>query len=58
LIYNGLSEREETLKWLELGIEKRDPRMTFLKVEPKWNNLRSDVRFQELLDESVFRSDF
>ncbi len=49
LIYNGLDERDETLAWLERGFEQRDPKMTFLKVEPKWNNLRSDPRFAELL---------
>ncbi|MGI9069592.1 MAG: protein kinase domain-containing protein [Pyrinomonadaceae bacterium] len=49
LIYNGLNERDETLAWLERGFEKRDPRMVFLKVEPKWNNLRADPRFQDLL---------
>jgi adenylate cyclase len=49
LIYNGLGERYEAIAWLERGLEERDPRMTFLKVEPKWNNLRSDPRFQDLL---------
>ncbi len=49
LIYNGLGEREETLAWLERGYERRDAKMVFLKVEPKWNNLRADPRFQDLL---------
>jgi hypothetical protein len=49
MIYHGLGERDETLAWLERGIEHRDPRMTSLKVEPKWNNLRADPRFQDLL---------
>lgn len=49
LIYNGLGERDETIKWLERGIEKRDPRMTFLKVDRKWNNLRGDAHFQEIM---------
>ncbi|MDQ3650580.1 MAG: winged helix-turn-helix domain-containing protein, partial [Acidobacteriota bacterium] len=49
LVYHGLGEREETLAWLEKGYEQRDVRMVFLKVEPKWNNLRDDSRFQELL---------
>ncbi|MGH9838956.1 MAG: protein kinase domain-containing protein [Blastocatellia bacterium] len=49
MIYNGLGERDETLAWLERGVEQRDPRMTSLKVEPKWNNLRANPRFQELL---------
>ncbi len=49
LIYNGLGERDETLAWLERGFEQRDPRMTFLKVEPKWNNLRNEPRFIDLM---------
>ena len=49
MIYNGLDKRDETLAWLERGFVQRDVRMTFLKVEPKWNNLRSDPRFQDLL---------
>jgi tetratricopeptide (TPR) repeat protein len=49
LIYNGLGEREQTLAWLERAYEQRDARLIFLKVEPKWNNLRSDPRFVDLL---------
>jgi Flp pilus assembly protein TadD len=49
LIYNSLGERDETFSWLERGFEQRDPKMVFLKVEPKWNNLRDDPRFQDLL---------
>ena len=49
LIYNGLGETDEALAWLEKSYQQRDPKMTFLKVEPKWNNLRDDPRFQELL---------
>ncbi len=49
LIYNGLRDHDETLAWLKRGYEQRDPKMTFLKVEPKWNNLRSDPRFQDLM---------
>jgi DNA-binding winged helix-turn-helix (wHTH) protein/tetratricopeptide (TPR) repeat protein len=49
LVYNGLGERDEALTWLERGYEQRDPKMVFLLVEPKWNNLRDDQRFQDLL---------
>jgi len=49
LVYNGLGERDDALAWLERGFEQRDPFMTFLTVEPKWNNLRSDPHFQDLL---------
>jgi tetratricopeptide (TPR) repeat protein len=46
---NCLGDEDQTIAWLQRGIEQRDPRMTFLKVEPKWNNLRDDPRFQELI---------
>lgn len=49
LIYNGLGERDETLAWLERGFEQRGALLIFLKVEPKWNNLREDPRFVDLL---------
>jgi hypothetical protein len=49
LIYNGLGERDETFAWLEQAYKKRDQRIVFLKVEPKWNNLRDDPRFQDLM---------
>ena len=49
MIYNGLDDRDQTLAWLERGLRERDPRMVFLKVEPKWNNLRNDPRFQNIM---------
>ena len=49
LVYNGLGMRDETIAWLERGYNEREPKMVFLKVEPKWNNLRNDPRFIDLL---------
>ncbi|HSE24013.1 MAG TPA: winged helix-turn-helix domain-containing protein [Pyrinomonadaceae bacterium] len=49
LIYNALDERERAFEWLEKAYERRDPKMTFLKVEPKWNNLRNEPRFIDLM---------
>ena len=49
LAYNGLGETDKTFEWLEKGYEQHDPKMAFLKVEPKWNNLRSDPRFIDLM---------
>ena len=48
-IYNGLDDREQTYAWLDRGLKDRDPKMVFLKVEPKWNNLRGDLRFQNII---------
>ncbi len=49
LLYNGLGETEETLAWLERGIEQRDPKMTFLQVDSKWNNLRATPGFKDIM---------
>lgn len=49
LIYNGLGEHDATLTWLERGFKERDPKMALLNAEPKWNNLRNDAHFQDLL---------
>lgn len=48
-IYNGLGETDNTFIWLEKSFEQRDPKLTFLKVDQKWNNLRSDPRFIDLM---------
>ena len=49
LIYNGLGEEGKALNYLEQGYEQKDVRMVFLKVEPKWNNLRSNARSVKLM---------
>jgi tetratricopeptide (TPR) repeat protein len=49
LVYNGLGETEKAISWLERGFDQRDSKMVFLKVEPKWDNLRSNPRFINLL---------
>jgi len=49
LICNGLDQAAESLSWLERGFQERDAWMTFLKVDPRWNNLRHDTRFVQLL---------
>ncbi|MBX3293106.1 MAG: winged helix-turn-helix domain-containing protein [Acidobacteria bacterium] len=49
LIYSALGENEKALDWLERGIEQRDLRMTFVNVDPKWNGLRGEPRFAEIL---------
>ena len=53
-IYNGLGETGKALDWLEKALEQRDPKAVFLKVEPKWNNLRSEPRFIELMKRMNF----
>ena len=50
LICNGLERPGEALAWLETAFDERDAWLAFLKVEPKWKNLRGDPRFVQLLN--------
>lgn len=56
LSYNGLGKTDEAIAWLEKGLEERDVKMTLLVADPKWNNLRADQRFQDLLRRAGFFS--
>ncbi|HEX8370270.1 MAG TPA: winged helix-turn-helix domain-containing protein [Pyrinomonadaceae bacterium] len=49
LVYNALGESGKALDYLEKSFAEKDVRMTFLKVEPKWNNLRREPRFVDLM---------
>ncbi len=49
MIYAALDEKEEAIKLLAKGYEERADRLSSLKVDPVFNSLRSDHRFQDLL---------
>jgi TolB-like protein/DNA-binding winged helix-turn-helix (wHTH) protein/Flp pilus assembly protein TadD len=49
LIHAGLGEKDEAFAWLEQGYEQRAFQMQWIKIEPRWDSLRSDPRFQELI---------
>jgi len=49
VVYNALGESGKAIDYLEKGYEQKDVRMVFLKVEPQWNNLRSELRFLDLM---------
>ncbi len=49
LLYNALGDTGQTFAWLERGYEARDHKMNLLKVDPKWNNLHGDPRFEDLV---------
>ena len=49
IIYAGLGEKELVFEWLERAYEERSSWLTFLKVEPSFDELRSDTRFVNLV---------
>jgi TolB-like protein/thioredoxin-like negative regulator of GroEL len=49
MVYTALGDEERALDWLEKAYQARDNRMIDLKVDPEWDSLRSDARFNDLL---------
>lgn len=47
---SGLGDVDQSLKWLEEAYEGRDFRHSFVKVDPFFDNARSDPRFKALLN--------
>jgi tetratricopeptide (TPR) repeat protein len=47
--YTRLDEREQAFAWLEKAFDERDANLVHLKIEPGFDRLRGDPRFQDLL---------
>ena len=48
IIYAALGDKDQSFAWLDKSIEERDLIMARLKVDQRFDNLRSDPRFTEL----------
>ncbi len=48
-LYLYLGNKEKALEWLEKGYQERNRRLIDLKVDPHYDLLRSDPRFQDLV---------
>jgi TolB-like protein/Tfp pilus assembly protein PilF len=48
-IYARLGDRDQSLAWLERAYNDRDSKLTYLKVDPAFDELNSDPRFHQLL---------
>ncbi len=49
IAYVRLGDRERALGWLEKLFAERGAWVRGLKVQPEWDSLRADPRFQDLL---------
>jgi TolB-like protein/Flp pilus assembly protein TadD len=49
MLCSVLGEKDEAFTWLEKACENREVRLCRLKVDPRWNSLRSDPRFVAIL---------
>ena len=56
-IYAGLKETDKAFVYLEDALEKRDPWMLWIAADPRYDNLRLDSRFDELLRRVGLKND-
>jgi len=54
VIHVGLGEMDHAFDWLEKAYEERSYWLTFLRVDPLLDTLRSDTRYTELLQRMQF----
>ncbi|HLF47231.1 MAG TPA: tetratricopeptide repeat protein [Chitinophagaceae bacterium] len=49
LVYAGLNDKENALKWLEKSYEEKSGSVRYLKMEPRLQNLRKEPRYIALM---------
>jgi TolB-like protein/Tfp pilus assembly protein PilF len=49
IVYVGLGEKAQAFSWLQKAYEERATELVFLKADPRFDPLRSDPRFQDLI---------
>jgi TolB-like protein/DNA-binding winged helix-turn-helix (wHTH) protein/Flp pilus assembly protein TadD len=49
LIFAGLNDREQAIHWLQKAYEDRSHWLVWLNLDPRFDNVRSDPRFADLL---------
>jgi len=56
LVYLGLGQHDSAMQWLERAYDAHDVHLIFPPVDPKWDPLRVDHRFTDLLRRCGFTS--
>jgi TolB-like protein/DNA-binding winged helix-turn-helix (wHTH) protein/Flp pilus assembly protein TadD len=49
LIYVGMGRKDEAFDWLEKAYDQHSPMMAWLEVDPRFDSLRQEPRFQDLM---------
>jgi TolB-like protein/Flp pilus assembly protein TadD len=49
MVYSGLGEKDQAFAWLDQAYAAHDYNLAYLKTDRRFDNLRSDPRFAELL---------
>jgi tetratricopeptide (TPR) repeat protein len=50
LVHAGLGHKDEAFGWLDKAFEERSHWLVWLRLDPRWKNLRDDPRFATLIE--------
>jgi len=48
LVHAGLGDKSEAFRWLDKAYDERSHWLVWLSLDPRWNDLRGDPRFDQL----------
>ncbi|HEY0322219.1 MAG TPA: protein kinase [Pyrinomonadaceae bacterium] len=48
-VYTGLGDKDQAFAWLERAYEERHPGLVLVNIDPRFDTLRSDPRFTDLI---------
>lgn len=54
VVHIGLGDKDQAFAWLEKAYQDRDPQLSFLRVWPEYDPLRSEPRFRDLVRRMKF----
>jgi TolB-like protein len=57
VIFLGLGDLDHSFAWLEKGCDERDPHVTFIADDPKWDTVRVDPRFIAIMQRVGLKRD-
>ncbi|PWT90979.1 MAG: hypothetical protein C5B55_08875, partial [Blastocatellia bacterium] len=49
IVYAGLKDKDHAVEYLNKAFESRHPGLVLIRIEPMFDGLRSDARFQQLV---------
>ncbi len=50
LVHAGLGEKDDAFRWLDKAFDERSHWLVWLRLDPRWKNLRDDPRFAALVE--------